>query len=109
MGRDIRRILLMFGIHGLVTKPFRVSSLIGYDVRLNGENIKLFYTDIGLTHPEKAKALRDTVMYCALFHESWLTSIKGIEPASDAKVYSIYEPDTGTWLPEGIIAGGGDG
>lgn len=114
---DIRRILLMFGIHGRVVTIGRVADgRIGdriirakheqYEVIISGASMKTFAQAITLSHPDKQKRLQEAQLKFALTGNTWLTQIVSIEPDGVEEVYDLHEPISDTWITEGIVSRG---
>ena len=114
---DIRRILLMFGIHGRVVTIGKVKDgHIGeriivsrhqqYEVIISGASMKTFAQYINLSHPDKRKRLRDAQLQFALTGNTWLTQIVSIKLEGIEKVYDLYESVSDTWITEGIVSRG---
>ena len=114
---DIRRILLMFGIHGRVVTIGKVKNgHIGeriiisrhqqYEVIISGASMKTFVQQINLSHPDKQKRLQEAQLKFALTGNTWLAQIVSIEPEGMEKVYDLHEPISDTWITEGIVSRG---
>lgn len=114
---DVRRILLNFGIHGrIATIPEVKEGHIGerkiiskhtqYEVNISGYGVKIFTEQIGLSHPDKQKRLQIARQEFALTGNTWITKIISIEPDGAEKVYDLYEPNSDTWITEGLVSRG---
>lgn len=114
---DIRRILLMFGIHGRVVTIGKVKDgHIGerviisrhqqYEVIISGASMKTFAQYISLSHPDKQKRLKEAQLRFALTGNTWLTQIVSIEQDGVERVYDLHEPTSDTWITEGIVSRG---
>ncbi|HIE28166.1 TPA: hypothetical protein EYP66_12840 [Candidatus Poribacteria bacterium] len=116
LAQSVRRILLMFGIHGRVFTGARTYHEIDgrrisdkrsfYELCISGHGLKIFAEEIGLTHPHKSKLLRQAQLEFALTGSTWLAQIKSIIPDGTAAVYDVYESESDTWITEGAVSRG---
>jgi ribonucleotide reductase alpha subunit len=113
LAQSVRRILLMFGIHGRIVSGFRKQHEINgrriktsnpyYELIISGAGVKAFAEQIGITHPDKAEKLKQAQLEFALTGNTWLATIKSIEADGEERVYDLYEPVSDTWITEGIV------
>lgn len=113
LAQAVRRILLMFGIHGRITTGRRGDHEIDgraianahpyYEVIVSGAGVKTFAEQIGITHPDKAEKLQRAQLEFALTGNTWLARIVAIEAAGEEAVYDLYEPQSDTWITDGVV------
>jgi ribonucleoside-diphosphate reductase alpha chain len=113
LAQSVRRILLMFGVHGRIVKGVRGHNEIDgrqinnsrpyYEILISGAGVKTFAEQIGITHPDKAEKLKKAQLEFALTGNTWLARIKAIEAAGEEAVYDLYEPESDTWITDGIV------
>jgi ribonucleoside-diphosphate reductase alpha chain len=113
LAQSVRRILLMFGIHGRIVKGTRSHHEIDgraikntrpfYEVIISGASVKTFAEQIGITHPDKAEKLREARLDFRLAGNTWLAQIRSIEPVGSEAVYDLYEPESDTWITDGVV------
>jgi len=116
LATDVKRILLLFGIHARMYEQERKehtydgrkikSNSPKYDVWVNASNIVTFHNNIKLSHPEKREKIKKAVIFGKLGTNTHRTKIKKIEQDGFADVYDLYEPITDTWISEGIVSQG---
>jgi ribonucleoside-diphosphate reductase alpha chain len=116
LAQQVRLLLLQFGIHGRIYRSEREEdleydgrSMYGtgekYDVVIMNEGIARFYTEIGLSHPEKAARLKDIATNWHYFGGSWIASVVSVQDTeSEEEVYDLYEPETLTWITNGYCS-----
>ncbi|MCI0487279.1 MAG: hypothetical protein L0229_11855, partial [Blastocatellia bacterium] len=113
LAQSVRRILLMFGIHGRIVKGTRASHEIDgrqinnarpfYELIISGAGVKSFAEQIGITHPAKAERLKQAQLEFALTGNTWVAQIKSIEAVGAEAVYDLYEPVSDTWITDGVV------
>lgn len=113
LAQSVRRILLMFGVHARIVKGVRSASEIDgrpidnsrpfYEVIISGAGVKTFAQQIGITHPDKAEKLKKAQLEFSLTGNTWLARIKSIEAAGEEAVYDLYEPESDTWITDGVV------
>lgn len=116
LAAQIRRILLMFGIHGRIHKSVRARHTINgriirydrpkYDVIIAGDSFGRFFRQIRLSHPQKQYRLEEAALRCNFTGGNWAAQVTKIEPAGIAKVYDLYEPRSDTWITDGYVSVG---
>ena len=116
LAQQVRRILLMFGIHGRVFKTEREKHSIDgriinykyprYDVVMSGTSFGAFYKQIRLSHPLKQKKMEQAALTCNFTGGNWAARVKEIKYLGREKVYDLYEPVTDTWITEGYVSRG---
>lgn len=114
MLRDIRRMLLCFGIQSGITSAKSTTTIEGRTIRPRGGNVlcicgrgvDVFAERIALSHPAKQSRMEDIARWHTGLGNKWQTTIKSITPAGEGEVYDLYEPDTDTWLTEGYVSVG---
>ncbi|MCW5851986.1 MAG: hypothetical protein KIT87_18075 [Anaerolineae bacterium] len=116
LAQQLRRILLMFGVHGRIAKSTRQRHAIEgrevrydrpkYDVLISGSSLGRFVEQIRLSHPEKQRRLEEATLRCNHTGGNWAAKVVRIEPAGTATVYDLYEPRTDTWITEGYVSRG---
>lgn len=110
---NVRRILLMFGIHGRIYNCGKTESEINgrkihsnfdrYEIHITGGGIKVFAEKIGISHPDKKKRLDKLIRYYGNTGGTWQARIIDIIPDGKEDVYDLYEPITDTWIVDGIV------
>lgn len=113
LAQSARRILLMFGIHGRIVKGTRSYHEIDgrpikdtqpfYELIISGAGVKTFAQQIGITHPAKAEKLKQAQLDFSLTGNTWLAQIVSIEMDSEEAVYDLYEPQSDTWITDGVV------
>lgn len=113
LAQSVRRILLMFGIHGRIAHSQRAPhSIDGREIRndrpvfeviVSGSGIKTFAERVGITHPQKADKLKQAQIEFALTGNTWAAQIKSIDPVGSEAVYDLYEPQSDTWITDGVV------
>jgi len=116
LARQVRRILLMFGVYARIsTSQRKRHDLNGrvirhdrpkYDVTISGESLGRFFEQIPLSHPGKRMRLEEAALKANLTGGNWAAKVVKIEPAGVATVYDIYEPKSDTWITEGFVSRG---
>jgi ribonucleoside-diphosphate reductase alpha chain len=116
LAQQVRLILLQFGIHGRIYRATRDEDLMydgrsmygtgeKYDIVVMNEGIGRFYTEIGLSHPEKAARLKEIAEDWHCIGGTWTASVVSIEDTErEEEVYDLYEPDTLTWVTNGYCS-----
>ena len=78
---------------------------VKYDVVIMNEGIARFYSEIGLSHPQKAERLKEVAENWHYVGASWLASVVSIEDTGrEEEVYDLYEPNTLTWITNGYVS-----
>ncbi len=116
LARQVRRILLMFGVYArIATSQRKRHSLNGreirfdrpkYDVTISGESLGRFFEQIRLSHSDKQMRLEEAALRSNFTGGNWAAKVMKIEPAGVAKVYDLYEPKSDTWITEGFVSRG---
>ena len=116
LAQQVRLLLLQFGIHGRVYSVKRDENLmydgrsmvgtgVKYDVVIMNEGIPRFYSEIGLSHPQKAKRLKDIAENWHYNGATWTASVVSVEDTGrEEEVYDLYEPNTLTWVTNGYVS-----
>jgi ribonucleoside-diphosphate reductase alpha chain len=116
LAEQVRLILLMFGIHGRISRTIRKRHDINgrlirndrpkYDVLVSGESFGRFFEQFRLSHPDKTTSAGRSGI-ALQFHGRKL----GCQSAQDrerglATVYDLYEPKSDTWITAGYVSRG---
>ncbi|MBA2392040.1 MAG: hypothetical protein H0V70_04765, partial [Ktedonobacteraceae bacterium] len=116
LAQQVRLLLLQFGIHGRVYRSTRDEELMydgrsmygtgeKFDVVIMNEGIARFYSEIGLSHPEKAGRLKDIAENWHYIGGTWLASVVSVtDTKTEEEVYDLYEPDTLIWITNGYCS-----
>jgi len=116
LAQQVRLILLQFGIHGRIYHATRDEDLMydgrsmygtgeKYDILIMNEGIARFYTEIGLSHPEKAARLKEIAEDWHCIGGTWTASVASVQDTErEEEVYDLYEPDTLTWVTNGYCS-----
>jgi ribonucleoside-diphosphate reductase alpha chain len=116
LAQQVRLILFQFGIHGRIYRATRDEdleydgrSMYGtgekYDVLIMNEGIARFYTEVGLSHPEKAARLKEIAVDWHCIGGTWTASVVSVQDTErEEEVYDLYEPDTLTWVTNGYCS-----
>src|SRR5579875_360966 len=116
LAQQVRLLLLQFGIHGRIYRTTRDENLMydgrsmygtgeKYDVVIMNEGIPRFYTEIGLSHPEKAARLKEIAENWHYIGGSWTASVVSVQDTErEEEVYDLYEPETLTWITNGYCS-----
>ncbi len=116
LAQQVRLILLQFGIHGRIYRATRDEDLVydgrsmygtgeKYDILIMNEGIARFYTEIGLSHPEKAARLKEIAEDWYYIGGTWTASVVSVQDTErEEEVYDLYEPDTLTWVTNGYCS-----
>ncbi len=116
LAQQVRLILLQFGIHGHIHRalpdgnlesdgrsPDRTSEK--FDVIVMNEGIARFYSEIGLSHPEKSARLKEIAENWHYNGGTWTAGVVSIEDTGiEEEVYDLYEPETLTWITNGYCS-----
>ncbi|MBU1017317.1 MAG: ribonucleotide reductase N-terminal alpha domain-containing protein [Patescibacteria group bacterium] len=117
LARQVRLILLMFGVHGRISEsPANSFHYIGgrkvirkhpkFDVTVSGQSFGRFFEQFTLSHPEKQKRMVKAALSCNFTGGNWAARIVKIEPDGNDKVYDVHESFTDTWITEGYVSRG---
>jgi ribonucleotide reductase alpha subunit len=116
LAQQVRRILLMFGIYGRISKTQRASHDIDgrpirndrpkYDVVISGESFGRFFDQIRLSHSSKQMRMEEAALKTNFTGGNWAAKVVQIEPAGFETVYDLYEPKSDTWITEGFVSRG---
>ncbi len=116
LARQVRRILLMFGIYARISTSQRARHDIGgrfirhdrpkHDVTISGESFGRFFEQIRLSHPAKQMRMEEAALHSNFTGGNWAAKVVKIEPAGTATVYDLYEPKSDTWITEGFVSRG---
>lgn len=113
---QVRRILLMFGIHGRINESIRKRHDIDgrtirhdrpkYDVLISGESFGRFFEQFTLSNPAKQYRMEEAALKCNFTGGNWAAKVVSIEPDGVETVYDLYEPRSDTWITEGYVSRG---
>jgi ribonucleotide reductase alpha subunit len=116
LAEQVRRILLMFGIHGRIFESIRKRHDINgreirhdrpkYDVMMSGESFGRFFEQIRLSHPAKQYRMEEAALRSNFTGGNWAAKVINIRPVGVEKVYDLYEPRSDTWITEGYVSRG---
>jgi ribonucleoside-diphosphate reductase alpha chain len=116
LARQVRRILLMFGIYGRISTTIRKRHDINgrfiqndhpkYDVTIAGDSLGRFFEQFRLSHKPKQMRLEDAALRSNFTGGNWAAKVINIEPAGVDTVYDLYEPRSDTWITEGFVSRG---
>ncbi len=116
LARQVRRILLMFGIYARISTSQRARHAINgrtirhdrpkHDVTISGESFGRFFEQIRLSHPDKQMRMEEAALNTNFTGGNWAAKVVKIEPAGVATVYDLYEPKSDTWITEGFVSRG---
>jgi ribonucleotide reductase alpha subunit len=116
LARQLRRILLMFGVYARISTSQRERHDINgreirfdrpkYDVTIAGESLGKFFEQMRLSHPAKQMRLEEAALKSNFTGGNWAAKVVKIEPAGEATVYDLYEPKSDTWITEGFVSRG---
>jgi ribonucleotide reductase alpha subunit len=116
LARQVRRILLYFGIYARISTSQRKRHEIDgrtirydrpkHDLNISGDSLGRFFEQIPLSHPEKRMRLEEAALRSNFIGGNWAAKVIRIEPAGVATVYDIYEPKSDTWITEGFVSRG---
>lgn len=120
--RQVRRILLGFGIHAKIYKTDRKSHIYHdpqygdreisnknpkYDVVIMNQGISRFYQSISLTNPYKEEKIKKCVETYHYLGPLWTSSIRSITPLEGKyTVYDLYNEETDEWNVNGYVQRG---
>lgn len=116
LARQVRMILLQFGIQSRIYRSERISGRMydGRDMTGTGEiynlvvmnsGIKAFYSEIGLSHPDKMERLKIAANEYHFIGNAWTTKVVSVEDTGrDEEVFDLYEPDHTTWVTNGYVS-----
>jgi len=116
LAQQVRLLLLQFGIHGRIYRATREEdieydgrSMFGtgekFDVVIMNEGVPRFYSEIGLSHPEKAARLKEIAENWHYLGGTWTASVVSIQDMErEEEVYDVYEPETLTWVTNGYVS-----
>ncbi len=110
LAQQVRRILLLFGIHGRISesvgKQQAIDDRTKYDVVISGESFGRFFEQITLSHPEKQYRMEEAALRSNFTGGNWAAKVISIEPAGVETVYDLYEPRSDTWITNGYVSRG---
>ena len=116
LARQVRRILLMFGIYARINTSQRGRHDINgrlirndrpkHDVTISGDSFGRFFEQIHLSHPAKQMRMEEAALNTNFTGGNWAAKVVKIEPAGVATVYDLYEPKSDTWITEGFVSRG---
>jgi ribonucleotide reductase alpha subunit len=116
LARQVRLILLMFGVHGRIAKSERKRHELDgrvirydrpkYDVIISGQSLGRFIEQIQLSHPAKQQRLVDAALRSNFTGGNWAAQVIAIETANAETVYDLYEAQSDTWITEGYVSRG---
>jgi ribonucleoside-diphosphate reductase alpha chain len=116
LAKQVRRILLMFGIYGRISQTQRAHHNIDgrsirndrpkYDVVVSGESFGRFFEQIRLSHSTKQMRMEEAALKTNFTGGNWAAKVVKIEPSGVETVYDLYEPKSDTWITEGFVSRG---
>jgi ribonucleotide reductase alpha subunit len=116
LAKQVRRILLMFGIYGRISKTQRAHHSIDgrpvrndrpkFDLVVSGESFGRFFEQIRLSHSTKQMRMEEAALKTNFTGGNWAAKVVEIEPAGIETVYDLYEPKSDTWITEGFVSRG---
>jgi len=116
LAQQVRRILLMFGIHGHLSPAWRGHAAHGsqavqdaplpYAVWISGDGLGRFFEQICLSHPAKRMQIEEAALRSNFTGGNWAARVVKVVPAGVATVYDLYEPKSDTWITEGYVSRG---
>jgi len=116
LARQVRLILLMFGIHARIARSERKRHELDgrvirhdrpkYDVIISGQSLGRFIEQIRLSHPAKQQRLIEAARRANFTDGNWAAQVVAVEPAGTETVYDLYEPQSDTWITEGYVSRG---
>jgi ribonucleoside-diphosphate reductase alpha chain len=120
--KQIRRILLAFGIHARIYKTDRKQHIYcdpkygarkissenpKYDVVIMNKGIAQFHHAVSLTNPDKEDKISKCVATYHYVGTSWTATIKSITPLDgEHTVYDLYNEETDEWNVNGYVQQG---
>jgi ribonucleoside-diphosphate reductase alpha chain len=116
LAQQVRQILFQFGIHGRIYTSERDPDLmydgrsmtgtgIKYEVVIMNEGIPRFYSEIGLSHPQKADRLKEIAENWHYMGGTWTASVVSVQDTErEEEVYDVYEPNTLTWITNSYVS-----
>jgi ribonucleoside-diphosphate reductase alpha chain len=116
LAQQVRLLLLQFGIHGRIYTMERDPNLtydgrsmvgtgIKYDVVIMNEGIPRFYSEIGLSHPQKAERLKSIAEDWHYIGGTWTAAVVSVQDTErEEEVFDVYEPNTLTWVTNGYVS-----
>jgi ribonucleoside-diphosphate reductase alpha chain len=122
MCRQVRRILLSFGIHAKIYKTVRKPHIYDdpkygpreissdnpkYDVVIMNVGIKKFAEKVGLSHPQKNEKLQKCAKNYHCVGDTGVSKVKSITPLPGLHtVYDLYNEETDEWNVNGYVQQG---
>ena len=116
LAQQVRRILLMFGVHGRVCTSVRKRHDIDgrlirhdrpkHDVVISGMSFGRFFEQIRLSHTQKQERLEEAALRSNFTGGNWAAKVISVAPAGLATVYDLYEAKSDTWITEGYVSRG---
>jgi ribonucleotide reductase alpha subunit len=116
LARQLRRVLLMFGIYARINTSQRLRHAIAgreirfdrpkYDITISGESFGRFFEQIRLSHPDKQMRMEEAALTTNFTGGNWAAKVIKIELAGVETVYDLYEPKSDTWITEGFVSRG---
>ncbi|MCC6167735.1 MAG: hypothetical protein IT329_10950 [Caldilineaceae bacterium] len=116
LARQVRRILLMFGVHAQISTSIRQRHDIDgreihsdrpkYDVTIAGASLGRMFEQVRLSHPQKQMRLEEAALRSNFTGGNWAAKVLKVEPAGLATVYDLYEQRSDTWITEGYVSRG---
>ncbi len=113
--RQVRLLLLNFGIHSRIYSYTRKKTVydgrdltgtgVKHELVIMNEGIARFYREIGLTHPQKRKKLKEIFEKYYFMGGTNLAQVVKVEDTGEyEEVYDVYEPETLTWVTNGYVS-----
>jgi len=116
LARQVRRILLMFGVYARISISQRkrhdiLGRVIRYDrpkcdVTIAGESLGRFFEQFRLSHPDKQMRLEEAALKSNFTGGNWAAKVVKVDPAGVATVFDLYEPKSDTYISEGFVSRG---
>ena len=117
MALDIRRVLLLLGVHGRISESFSDGGIINgrtierqfpkYTVSVSGFDFKtlgeLCYQNI---NPDKQAKIKTALFNSKLSGNSRSAEVLSIEPEGQATVYDLHCEESDTWITDGYVQQG---
>src|SRR3989338_197232 len=119
LAQNIRRLLLMIGCHGRISKSFYddggkingrkiIRKHDKFSICLSGESARTFakYSLLKNINPKKGNQLQNLRKQWMATGNTWKARIISIEPMGNAKVFDLYNEASDTWITDGYVQRG---